>query len=183
MLCGSPLHLHFLYTSEHLLDLRKKLKKVGGCERVQCRVSGSFSTVSVTGSDSNQTYCVCDCVNMRVFLPSPRGPLMWIRACSFQHVSLPCYVRITNNTLNQPEYAVRISSSDSASCASSNFSEPPPTMFHKAWQTWPASCQSPAPRSFRQSASLVTSTHTHTHRYKSYYWREKDSHDRQVCEY
>lgn len=152
---------------------------------------GSIFNTFSDCSDGNQTYCVCHCVNVCVFLPSPRGPLMWIRACSFQHVSLPHYVRISNNTPNQPEYAVRISNSDSVSCAFSNFSEPPLTMFHKAWQIWPASCQSPAPKSFRQSASLVRNTqtpahkhirtHTHTQKYTSCDCRERDSHDQRVC--
>lgn len=77
--------------------------------------------------------------------------------------SLPCYVSVTNNTVHRPRYVMRISSSDSFSCVSISFSEPPPPplpiMFHSAWQTWPASCQSPGPKSFRQSTSLLTHTH------------------------
>ncbi len=91
---------------------------------------------------------------------------MWKRACSSQHDSLPCYVRISENTVHQPKYVVRISSSDSLSWVSSTSSEPPPIMFHSAWQTWPASCQSPGPKSLRQSTSLVSHKHTHTHTQK-----------------
>lgn len=117
--------------------------------------------------------------NTHVFpLCPPWGPVMWIQAWSSQHDSLACYVRSSNNPVHQPKYVMRVSSSDSLSCVSGSCSVPPQTMFHSAWQIWPASCQSAGPKSFRQSTSLVTHTRTQNPSCDS---RQRDSHDRQDC--
>lgn len=131
-------------------------------------------------SDGSHKFMI---TGIRVSLPFPQGAVMWIQPCSFQRESLPCYVRISNHTVRLPKYIMRISSSASLSCVSSSFSVPAPIMFHNAWQSWPASCQSPAPKSFKQSTSLGVRTHTHTRTNTSCDSRERDSHDWRDCGY